>query len=180
MAEDKIVQFVSFETQLPAEQFITQWEQFNRTVNTDLDVCLQQSEKNGSFRYIAQHRCPAGELKFVFTRAKKSSRNPEPEIRAKQAGGYLMIQEERMTEVHASESKVFVFLSDPLTDLNVYRQLSSFGKLNIYEAYYENCQYAYILEFFVKNKSILLLLEQLKQYNAADTGVYKECALQAL
>jgi len=180
MGEDKIVQFVSFETTLNTEQFITQWEQYNRSVNSDLDVSLQQSEKNGVFRYIAQHRCPAGELKFIFTRAKKSSRNPEPEIKAKQAGGYLMIQEERMNDAHANESKVFAFLTDPQADLNVYRQLSVQGKLNIYEAYYENCQYAFILEFFVKNKNLVALLEQLKLQNVPDTGVYKECALQAM
>jgi hypothetical protein len=180
MGEDKIVQFVSFDTTLHTEQFITQWEQYNRSVNSDLDVSLQQTEKNGVFRYIAQHRCPAGELKFVFTRAKKSSRNPEPEIKAKQAGGYLMIQEERMNDTHANESKVFAFITDPLTDLNVYRQMINHGKLNIYEAYYENCQYAFILEFFVKNKFLATHLEQLKTSNALEAGVYKECALQAL
>src|SRR3984885_42986 len=130
MGEDKIVQFVCFETTLNTEQFISQWEQYNRSVNSDLDVSLQQSEKNGVFRYIAQHRCPAGELKFVFTRAKKSSRNPEPEIRAKQAGGYLMIQEERMNDAHANESKVFSFLTDATSDLSVYKQLGNLSKLN--------------------------------------------------
>jgi len=179
MAEDKIVQFVSFETTLNTEQFITQWEQYNRSVNSDLDVSLQQSEKNGVFRYISQHRCAAGELKFSFTRAKKSSRNPEPEIRAKQAGGYLMLQEERLNDVHTNETKVFAFLTDPLTDLNKYRQLTGTAKLNIYEAYYENCQYAFILEVFVKNKELVNFLEQLKTNNTLDIGVYKECALQA-
>ena len=179
MAEDKIVQFVSFETLLNTERFITQWEQYNRSVDSDLDVSLQQSEKNGVFRYIAQHRCPAGELKFVFTRAKKSSRNPEPEIRAKQAGGYVMIQEERMNDVHANESKVFVFLTDPLFNPALYSQFSNNVKLNVYQAYYENCQYAFILEFFVKNKYVETLLEQLKSYNIAEIGVYKECALLA-
>ncbi|MEP6746859.1 MAG: hypothetical protein ABJB86_03985 [Bacteroidota bacterium] len=179
MGEDKIVQFVSFETTLNTEQFITQWEQYNRSVNSDLDVSLQQSEKNGVFRYIAQHRCGPGELKFVFTRAKKSSRTPEPEIRAKQAGGYLMIQEERVNDIHANENKVFTFLNDATTDLSVFRQIPNM-KLNIYEAYYENCQYAYILEFFVKNKFLVSTLEQLKLSNAPETAVYKECALQAL
>jgi hypothetical protein len=179
MGEDKIVQFVSFETTLNTEQFISQWEQYSRSVNSDLDVSLQQSEKNGVYRYISQHRGSgaAGELKFVFTRAKKSSRVPEPEIRAKQAGGYLMVQEERMNDVHVNESKVFAFLTDPLTDLGVYRQLINHGKLNIYEAYYENCQYAFILEFFVKNKFLTTLLEQLKSFNIPDMNVYKECTL---
>ncbi|MEP7277766.1 MAG: hypothetical protein ABI813_03905 [Bacteroidota bacterium] len=180
MGEDKIVQFVSFETTLDAEKFITQWEQYNRSVNSDLDVSLQQSEKDGLFRYIAQHRCSVGELSFIFTRAKKSSRIPMPEIKAKQLGGYLMIQEERMNDVQVNESKVFTFQVTPGMDLDIYRQLPAHAKLNIYEAYYENCQYAYILEFFVKNKYLVTLLEQLKQHQIPEAGVYKECALQDL
>ena len=145
MREEKIVQFVCFETILGTEQFIMQWEQYTRSVNSDLDVTLQQSEKNGVFRYVAQHRLAAGELQFVFTKPRRSSRTPEVEIKARQAGGYSILQAERMDDAHADESKIFIFLTDPRADLNVYKQLSSHCKLNIYEAYYENFQYAYIL-----------------------------------
>ncbi|MEO6313506.1 MAG: hypothetical protein ABIU63_03935 [Chitinophagaceae bacterium] len=180
MGEDKIVQFVCFETILNTEQFVTQWEQYNRSVNSDVDVTLQQSENNGVFKYIAQHRCAVGELKFIFTRAKKSSRTPEPEIKAKQAGGYLVVQAEKINDAHPDESKIFAFLTDATTNLDVFRQLTNRGKLNIYEAYYENCQYAFILEFFVKNKFLSPLLEQLKAHTVHEVGVYKECALQAI
>ncbi|MEP6595721.1 MAG: hypothetical protein ABJA71_07225 [Ginsengibacter sp.] len=180
MRKNKIVQFVCFDTTLGSEQFIKRWEQYGRSVNSDLDVTLQQSEKKGVFRYIAQHRCLPGELQFIFTKEGRSSRTPQVEIKAKQAGGYSISQEERTNDVHLGESKVFAFLVNPQTDLNVYRQLSAHGKLNIYEAYYENCQYAYVLEFFVKDKYVAELLEQLKQYDVPETGIYKECVLQAV
>jgi len=179
MGEDKIVQFVSFETTLNTEQFVMQWEQYNRSVNSDADVTLQQSENKDAFKYIAQHRCAAGELQFVFTRAKKTSRMPEVEIKAKQAGGYLVVQTERLNDAHPDESKIFVFLSNANVGPEALRHLPNHGKLNIYEAYYENCQYAYILEFFVKNKHLSPLIEQLKIHGVHDFGVYKECALQA-
>ena len=178
MGEDKIVQFVCFETILNTAQFITQWEQYNRSTGSNTDVTLQQSDNNGAFKYIAQHRCAQGELQFVFSRAKKSSRTPEPEIKARQQGGYLVVQAERINDAHPDESKVFAFLADPKSDISVYKQLANHGKLNIYEAYYENCRYAFILEFFVKNKFLVPLLEQLKLQGAQETGVYKECALQ--
>jgi len=180
MRTGKIVQFVCFETTLDTEQFIKRWEEYSRSINSDLDVTLQQSEKDGLFRYIAQHRCAAGELQFVFTQAKRSSRTPQVGIKTKQAGGYSILQSERMNDAHADESKVFAFLIYPQTDLNVYRQLSAHSKLNIYEAYYENCQYAFILEFFLKNKYVTELLEQLKQYDAAEIGIFKECILQTV
>jgi hypothetical protein len=179
MRQDKTVQFVCFETILDTERFITQWEHFIRSANSDVDVTLQQSEKNGVFKYIAQHRYAAGEFQFVFTKATRSSRIPEVEIKAKQAGGYSILQLERPTDTHANESKVFAFIINPQTDLSVYKQLSSLGKLNIYEAYYENCQYAYILEFFVKNKNVAELMEQLKLQEVTEARVYKECVLQA-
>ncbi len=178
MQKNKIVQFVCFETRIDTEQFIMEWEQYTRSVNSNSDVTLQQSEKNGVFRYIAQHRSETGEFQFIFTKARRSSRTPEVEIRVKQAGGYSILQVERMNDTYADESKIFAFITDTQADLNVYRQSPSHSKLNIYEAYYENCQYAYILEFFVKNKYVSELLDQLKQYHAVETGIYKECSLQ--
>ena len=180
MRVNKIVQFVCFETTLGSEQFIAKWEEYGRSDNSDLDVTLQQSEKKGVFRYLAQHRCASGEFQFVFTKSGRSSRTPEVEIKAKQAGGYSVLQAGRMNDAHVNESKVFVFLINPQVDLSVYRHLSPDSKFNIYEAYYENCQYAYILEFFVKSDSASALMEQLKQYDPSEIGIYKECALQAV
>jgi len=178
MRADKIVQFVCFETTLAKEEFIKRWTDYNRSANSDIDVTLQQSEKDGTFRYIAQHRCAPGDLHFIFTKAARSSRIAQIEIKTKQAGGYIMLHGDRMNDSRADESKVFVFLTQPQADVSVYRQLSPHSKLNIYEAYYENCQYAYILEFFVKDKYLPELLEQLKQHNRAEIGIYKECAVE--
>lgn len=180
MRSDKIVQFVCFETTLKSEQFIPKWEDYTSSDNSNSDVTLQQSEKNSGFKYIAQHRCTPGGFQFVFTKGKKSSRIPEVGIREKQAGGYSVLQTERKDDAHADESKIFVFLISPQTDLNVYKKLPVPAKCNIYEAYYENCQYAYILEYYVKNKLSAELLEQLKQFDAAEIGVYKKCVLQAV
>lgn len=178
MREDKIVQFVVFETTLAKEQFLMQWEQFTRSVNSDQDVTLQQSEKNGLFSYIAQHRFRAGEFQFVFEKARRSSKHPEIYIKAEQAGGYSVLQSERTDDAHASESKVFAFVANAAADLDIYRKLGEQYDLNIYQPYYENCRYAYILEFFVKTKFAPALLEQLKLHDVAGTGVYKECTLQ--
>jgi hypothetical protein len=176
MSEAKIVQFVCFETILDSAPFLAQWEQYNRSNNSDLDVTMQQSEKNGVYRYIAQHRCSSGELQFVFTKG-KASRIPQVQIKVKQAGGYAALQLERTHKAQASESKVFVFLANPQTNLDAYRQLKSYLKLNIYEAYYENCQYAYILEFFCKSREAEKLLPLLNALEEAETATYKEFSL---
>jgi hypothetical protein len=94
-------------------------------------------------------------------------------------GGYAVLQADHLSDASADEVKIFVFVSDPTTDLSVYRQLTDHSKLNIYEAYYENCQYAYVLEYFVKNKFSVALQEQLKTLNPEEAWMYKECILQA-
>jgi len=179
MGEDKIVYFVSFETILDSEQFISKWNDYTRSKNIDRNVTMQQSVKKNMFRYIAQHRCNTGELHFVFEKARRSSRTPEVEIAAKLAGGYSIIQADRVNDTDENESKVFAFLFDPAADLDLYRRLSSNNELNIYEAYFENCTYAFVLEFFVKNEQAAELMELLKQYHITETGIYKECVLQS-
>src|SRR6478735_1533199 len=72
------------------------------------------------------------------------------------------LQQECASEMKPDESKILVFIVDPTTDLDSFRHFSVHGKLNIYEAYYENCQFTYILEFFVKDEYAFDVLQQLK------------------
>jgi len=177
MNVNSIVQFVSFETVLDSEKFIPQWELFNRSVKAVLRVTLQQSERKSGFHYLAQHRYAEGEFQFVFEKRAKSSRTPEVEIKARQAGGYAILQAERIKGTYEDENKVFVFLTDAQTDLKLFRQLSVNKNLNIYEAFYENCQYAYILEYFVNNKDEAAFLEHLRLLCPNKFEVFKECLL---
>ena len=173
-----IVQFVCFETALPSDQFIKRWEEYHRSENSDMDVTLQQCEGGKIFKYLAQHRGAGNELRFVFSKGASSPRIRRELINTKQAGGYLVLQEERMNETRGDESKIFVFLTSPQVNLNAYRQIRVDTQLNIYEAYYENCNYAYIIEFFVKTKYVSELTEQLKKLNPCEIGIYKECSVQ--
>ena len=174
MRVSKVVHFVCFETSLNIEQFLKRWEEYSPSINSARNVTLQQSEKNGTFHYIAQHYCVPGELHFVFTKPARSSRIPREKIKTKHVGGYSVLQSESTEDMHANESKIFAFIIYPETDLNGYRQLATYNKLNIYEAYYENCEYAYILEFFVKSTHIKELVLQLKHHNVAEIGIYQE------
>lgn len=178
MREEKIIQFVCFETSLDSEDFIMHWEEYSRSANFDLDVTLQQSEKKGMFKYIAQHRCAVGEFKSIFAKGKRSSRFPEVEIKARQIGGYSLLQAVKNTNTVVVECKVFAFIMNHPGSFDIFKAMASHCKLNIYEPYYENCQYACILEFIMKDKYVTELLEQLKTIHIDEVAVYKECALQ--
>ena len=173
-----IVQFVCFETTLNIDQFMKRWEEYRRSENSDMDVTLQQCEEGKIYKYLAQHRSDGNELCFAFSKGATSPRMRRVLINTKLAGGYLVLQEERMNETRKDESKIFVFLISPQANLNACRQIRTDVQLNIYEAYYENCSYAYICEFFVKNKYVSDLMEQLKELNQCEIGIYKECSMQ--
>jgi len=173
------VQFVCFETTLDKDGFFKRWEEYQKSANNE-DVTFQQCEGEQTSKYIAQHHCNDKELRFVFSKADNRSRIRRELITVKQAGGYTILQLQRSNESRADESKIFVFFTSPRIDLDAYRQIAFRAKLNIYEAYYENCSYSYILEFFMKDKNASELLQEIKKYNPAEFGIYKEFALSTI
>ena len=177
MREEKIVQFVSFETTLDREQFISQWERFTRCDYSSKDVELHQSEENGTFRYLAKHSHDGG-FKFVFERARVSSKNPQVSIKVVQEGGYSLFQSNRNGDCQPNECKVFCFIQNSKADLSRYKDMNIDGDCNVYVAYYENCRFAYILEYFVKSDHAKELAEGLKRLELNDVVVFKEWLIQ--
>ena len=177
MKEETIVHFVVFETTLDREKFFVQWEQYTQSMNSETGITLQQHVlKNGKFKYVSQHKCSTADFQFVFNKERRVSKIRVAEVRKKLAGGYAPVQLECVNETKSDESKIIVFIEDPQTDLDSFRQFCVHGKLNIYEAYFENCQFAYILEFFVKNEYATDVLQQLNIFTSfVDAGIYKEC-----
>jgi hypothetical protein len=171
------VQFILFDTILPAEPFMKRWTEYTRSPNSDADVTLQQSSRNGTFRYIAEHRFTDEEVQFVFAKEKRSSRIPRESIKFQMAGGYSILQAERLTDAGRNERKIFAFITNPAIDVRIYKDLSPKGQLNIYEPYYQNCTYRLVLEYFVKSKFADGLIRQLKNLEIADAAIYQECKI---
>jgi hypothetical protein len=176
MKKDTIVQFVSFETTLATNDFRAQWKESNKLVTGKQDVTLQQEvDGKNLYRYLSQHRFHEDDIQFTFKKERRSTPNPEMEMRVKEVGGYSALQLECDHETAADDCKVFVFLSTA-PELTLYKELLSYQYLNIYQAYYESSVYTYILEFFVNNRQVPQLIEQLKIHNRiSEIGVYKEC-----
>jgi hypothetical protein len=171
-----IVQFVSFETMATDNEFRAQWEDYNKMVTGQQEFILQRElDGKNSQRYLSQHMFDEDDIPFTFKKERRSAHSHEVEMRIKEAGGYSVIQQDGKHETMPNECKVFVFLSTA-PDLNLYKELLSNQYLNIYEAYYESCTYACILEFFVDQDDVPQLLEQLKLHNRiTEIGVYKDC-----
>jgi hypothetical protein len=176
MKKDMIVQFVSFETMVPTNEFRAQWDEYNKQVTGKQEFTLQQEiEGKNLYRYLSQHRFYEDDIPFAFKKTRRSAHNPEIEMRVKELGGYSALQLECDHETAANDCKIFVFLSSA-PEPNLYKELLSYRHLNIYQAYYESSAYSYILEFFADNREVPQLIEQLKLHNrVSEIGIYKEC-----
>src|SRR5256885_16766781 len=115
MQKEKIMQFVTFETILDTEEFISHWEKFTRSDETD-HVMLHQSKKDDIFKYLAKHPHGGG-FKFIFEKARRSSKNRQVAIKVIQEGGYSLTQLSRSGECHSNESKIFCFIQNPQAEL---------------------------------------------------------------
>jgi hypothetical protein len=108
-----------------------------------------------------------------------SAHFPEHTVRVIHAGGYFPVQIETSRKDKDKYFNVMVFIKNQEIDLGFYRRLHLFRKLNIYQAYYENCAYAYIMEFFVKESDAAAFMLQLNPGNmnphlSDEAALYKE------
>jgi hypothetical protein len=182
MKKDTIFQFVCFDTPLGINEFLPQWESFaekflgNRA--STISLHQQEADKN-KFRYVSKNEWPSDDFQFVFQKAKVSDKFSAGQVRVLQAGGYSPLQIEHEKKAGKGEVKILAFVNDTRTDLKFYRELKTYHYLNIYEAYYENSQFSYVLEFFVKEADAPGIVDQLKkQSQQIEALLYRECMPQ--
>lgn len=174
-----IVQFVCFETNLEFDKFIVNWEHYakkfeSKEVKTNL---LEQVNTKSKFKYVSQHMAPQDELQFTFMKEKKSVILPESKIKVVQAGGYKPLQIESSHHEDPDATKVLLFLAKSEYDIAPYKKMPC-QALNIYEAYFESCNYSFILEFFVNEEAGNELVKEIKNIlHNPEIGMYKECVV---
>ena len=181
MDENTIIQFVGFITSLDFEKFVEPWDYYVQQLkNSQQKPTLQrQSGSKSKFRYVSQHPFSQGDFKFAFMNKRDSVHFPEHSVRVVHAGGYIPVQIETSRKDRDKYDNVMVFVKNQEVDLGFYRHLSLYRKLNIYQAYYENCAYAYIMEFFVKEADTTGFMSQLNPGNvnphlSDEAAFYKE------
>ncbi len=171
------MQFVCFETNIEFDKFIVNWEHYakkfeSKEVKTNL---LEQVNDKSKFRYVSQHMAPQDELQFTFMKEKRSVILPESRIKVVQAGGYKPLQMQSSHQQDPESTKILLFLPKSFYDTDIFKGLD-YVSLNIYEAYFESCNYSFILEFFVTENKAEALLKELKTLiHNPDIGMYKEC-----
>lgn len=182
MQKGGIIHFVGFITGIEPEDFVTQWEQYARHFKTrsgGIFLQQQETETKYRFKYLSRHEYREGDIRFSFMQERSSEHFPEQQVKVVQAGGYSPLQVECRHPGNSKDATVMVFVSQKKNDSSFYQELN-YHKLNIYEAYYENCIYSFILEFFVAEAAVADMLLQLKPIPGIETSVYKECMVPHL
>jgi hypothetical protein len=178
MKKDKIFQFVCFITNLPVEEFMPKWEHYaKRLITRKAEPALQQQVPGtkSRFRYISQHEWPDQDFQFSFMDERRSEHFPEHNVKVVQTGGYVPLYADNRHKETDSEIKLIVFVSHNETDIDFYRRLPLFHRLNIYEAFYESCSHAYVMEFFIPEKDADEMMLMLKQRSSTEVGQFREC-----
>jgi hypothetical protein len=182
MKKNTIVQFVCFDTPLGVVDFLPQWENFadkflgNRA--NAITLHLQEGNKN-KFRYVSKNEWPSDDFQFIFQQARVSEKFSAGQVKVLQAGGYLPVQIENEKRIGKGLIKIFAFVNDTRTELNFYKELKGDDYLNIYEAYYENSLFSYVLEYYVKETAAPAILDQLKKQSLhTEAFLYRECLPQ--
>jgi hypothetical protein len=176
MDREKIVQFIGFVTNLKYDEFSVPWEFFCKQIKKDqgTNTLERAIEKNNfKYRYISHHRCNSIDFRFSFMKGRQSEHFPEHSAKVVQLGGYKQVDIYSKEPVRKPELKVLVFLTHDETDLHFFR-LMPFNHLNTYEAYYENCCYGHILEFFVNSGDEAAIINHVKLKNKIEIAVFQE------
>lgn len=177
MNKNDIVQFVCFDTEMETDAFFSLMNNYLR--RNKVPTTVIHEAQNGRFKYISRHFASKNDFHFVFSKAKYNDSSAKPNLKIIQAGGYCILQQNHQPDADTGLVTVMVFLQQGTTDITAFYGMGNYKYLNIYEAYYENCLYPYILEFFTGEYHADELLKELKlQPEFAYAGIYKECLTQ--
>ena len=178
MKDNAVVQFVGFETAVSLDDFSAQWERFaKRFFKQDIhEITLQQQVITRSrFRYISRNEWAEDNFQFNFMGGRGSDYFPDHRVKVVQAGGYSAVQMEFEQHPDSDVVEVIAFITEEKLDMDACRKLPH-KYLNIYQAYYQSCLYAHILEYYVPEPEAAQLVADLKrQFRQSEVGLYKEC-----
>jgi hypothetical protein len=154
------------------------WKPFASLLGKNRESILLQEKlagNNGSrFSYISQHVCSPTDFNFAFVKGKRSTHLPENKASLKQVGGYLPIQIQSFHNKTKASTRILAFVAHGETELAFYQQ-QNMEHLNIYEAYFENCAYGHVMEYFLQPGEAPRLLTELNNRTGVEAALYLEC-----
>ena len=173
-----IVQFTGFATSMGIEEFTPEWENYTEKIKSHKITATLYSEKRKNkkgFDYISKIEWPQNDFNSTLANDQKPGRFSEHKARAVQMGGYISIEEKNIYADADNDTIIIALIGHNENDINYYKSLPLYSHANIYQAYYENCNYGYVIEFTVAEADAEILLQHLALRHGVDAGIYRTC-----
>ncbi|MES2850069.1 MAG: hypothetical protein V4685_13505 [Bacteroidota bacterium] len=175
MQQESIVHFVGFITDMNTEEFAAEWDGYAQTlkINKTKAVLYKQIKAGkNSYGYIAKFELPEEDFQLPSINERKPSSVSESRIRALQLGGYTAVKQEQVYNNRDNNTTIITFVQHNENDMVYYRDLPLYSQLSIHQAYYENSNYGYIMEFIVPEQDAETLLQHIEKRHLATAGLY--------
>jgi len=174
-----IIQFVGFTTSLRPNEFVKEWDLYakrypDKPTATSL---LQQSFTRSRFNYVSKHHWPIDDFQFSFTNKRRSDFFHEQHVKVVQAGGYVELGKNFIPEAQSDLLVILAFIDHNENDFEYYDELKHVSHLNKYQAFYENCLFGRVYEFFTTEENWPSLLAALKMKKGNESGLYRGCGI---
>lgn len=168
MKKESIVQFVCFATKLEPAEFSPLWKEFAKSSKADsINLYEVKKKEKSRFRYISRLSSHNADFRFAFMKGRNSDHFPEQTAKVIQLGGYSTIQQEGAKKKKPNEVKVMAFMEENTYALDFCKK-QEYSSLDIYQAYYENCKYSYIMEYVLPLTGVDSLVEKLTAHGGID------------
>ncbi len=179
MKQQKIIQFVGFATNIGINEFMPEWESysgnFKSNPNTTALLFREKIKNKKGFGYISKIEWLQSDFNSTVSNNQKAGRFSEHKARVVQLGGYISIDEKNVYTGRDSHATILALLGHNENDIAYYEDLPLYNQAIIYQAYYENCTYGYVIEFTVPEGDGEMLLQQLSQRPGVEASMYTTC-----
>ncbi|MEO6611479.1 MAG: hypothetical protein ABIT05_05080 [Chitinophagaceae bacterium] len=172
-----MIYFVGFMTDIGFDEFVVKWDFYAKQVSSSHHsvVLQQETEVKSRFKYVSHHKLRNESISFSFMKGRSSEHFAEQKVKVVNLGGYTVVRAGNSQADENSDNRLIAFIGHNDTDISFYQQLLPPRQTNLYEAYYENCTFGYIMEFFPAEKDAEDLLRQLKARPGVEVSLYREC-----
>jgi hypothetical protein len=176
MKKDSMIYFVGFMTDIGFDEFVIKWEFYAKQVSSSHHSVILQQETGTKtrFKYVSHHKLKNDSISFSFMKGRTSEHFAEQKVKVVNLGGYKVVQAGNHSEDN-NENRLIAFIGHNETDMNFYRELLPARQTHLYEAYYENCTFGHIMEFFPGEKDAEDIFRQLKLRPGVEVSLYREC-----
>jgi|JI6StandDraft_1071083.scaffolds.fasta_scaffold57195_3 hypothetical protein len=178
MVKTNVFQFICYATTLPAEEFEPEWDRYvQKGMNKqNIPQLLEQLPGSKSrYKYVSKHTWDENAIQMAINNRQSAKHFPQHKVKLVQAGGYVLAPNLKKNQLSETGTRLILFIGHDERDVDFYNHIPGLEHPVTYQAYYESCAFAYIMEYSVIPEQVEGLLQQLKLRQGIDAACYQEC-----